>query len=800
MDDLEIMWDDDPPERNVYGVLSANMSNFNDIIEKFPTDPAYIGAIIGRDGSNIKSIKTNASSRNDNIQVATPKSGENGENRLSLPTKNVCIGGTEKKEVLQPIDWESLNRKVEEYRKLQWAHLPKLRKNFYQEVKEIAVMTEEEVNEMRLVNNNIIVSRLKTSEDQMCLDIPKPIYKFDHCFKDYPDILDELKKQNFTEPSPIQKQAWPILLRAVQHERGPRKPKLHPQLHHHHPHHPHHHHHTNGLPPHHPHHHPGHLPVSLVTNVSASFNYTSHISTHPTQGFHAPPTHPTAFHHPGHALAQHNSLQNGGAGVGVGLATGTHPPLPFPPHLLPQMHHNLIAEAASKLPSIPAQASASTAAAIVGAVNAVAAATLPPSSLSTVTSTATSTGTLPVGVNNVLPTYDLTNSGGSSGSTGAGSATSLDFYAKSTMTQNYSSPSPSNSIQSISSIGVRSSIGSESPRVNVETETPSATPPLSTTASPAPSPTDTNITSPGSPMSISQHNSTTPTHQPTTPTSSTHSPNNQHQTNLSAPMLTSSAANISGQAAAAGALYAARQNGFLELLLSPDKCQEIIQYQVHNSILFPPLPQQLIGMDSRLLSWEMLQETTARLLFMAVRWVKCLMPFQTLSKNDQYLLLQESWKELFLLNLAQWTIPLDLTPILETPIIKERVLQDEATQTEMKTIQEILCRFRQITPDGSEVGCMKAIALFAPETPGLCDVQPVEMLQDQAQCILSDHVRLRYPRQATRFGRLLLLLPSLRTIRASTIEALFFKETIGNVPIARLLRDMYSMEPAQVEK
>lgn len=73
-------------------------------------------------------------------------------------------------------------------------------------------------------------------------------------------------------------------------------------------------------------------------------------------------------------------------------------------------------------------------------------------------------------------------------------------------------------------------------------------------------------------------------------------------------------------------------------------------------------------------------------------------------------------------------------------------------------------------------------------------MQPVEMLQDQAQCILSDHVRLRYPRQPTRFGRLLLLLPSLRAIRSATIETLFFKETIGNVPIARLLGDMYMME------
>lgn len=68
------------------------------------------------------------------------------------------------------------------------------------------------------------------------------------------------------------------------------------------------------------------------------------------------------------------------------------------------------------------------------------------------------------------------------------------------------------------------------------------------------------------------------------------------------------------------------------------------------------------------------------------------------------------------------------------------------------------------------------------------------MLQDQAQCILADHIRIRYPRQPTRFGRLLLLLPSLRAIRSSTIEALFFKETIGTVPISRLLGDMYQME------
>lgn len=108
------------------------------------------------------------------------------------------------------------------------------------------------------------------------------------------------------------------------------------------------------------------------------------------------------------------------------------------------------------------------------------------------------------------------------------------------------------------------------------------------------------------------------------------------------------------------------------------------------------------------------QETTARLLFMAVRWVRCLVPFQTLSKTDQQLLLQESWKELFLLNFAQWSVPWDLSDKFESPQARERIPDDQITATEIKTIQEILCRFRQLSPDSSEVGCMKAVILFSP--------------------------------------------------------------------------------------
>ena len=86
---------------------------------------------------------------------------------------------------------------------------------------------------------------------------------------------------------------------------------------------------------------------------------------------------------------------------------------------------------------------------------------------------------------------------------------------------------------------------------------------------------------------------------------------------------------------------------------------------------------------------------------------------------------------------------------------------------------------------------------FRAETLGLTDLHPVEMLQDQAQCILGDYVRNRYQRQPTRFGRLLLAIPLLRMIRTSTIEMIFFKETVGDASVIRLLHDMYRADNIQ---
>ncbi|XP_034940790.1 nuclear receptor subfamily 2 group E member 1 [Chelonus insularis] len=193
-------------------------------------------------------------------------------------------------------------------------------------------------------------------------------------------------------------------------------------------------------------------------------------------------------------------------------------------------------------------------------------------------------------------------------------------------------------------------------------------------------------------------------------------------------------------------------------------------------------------------TWEVLQETTARLLFMAVKWVRSLAPFQTLSKDDRLVLLQQTWTQLFLLHLAQWSLSWDISGLLEDDRVRNRLPSDESSHQELLTIRDIVSRFRQLSPDGGECGCMKAVVLFRPETKGLTDPKPVEALQDQAQCILNDYIRTRYPRQPERFGRFLLTLPSLHAVKPTTIELLFFRETIGDIPIARLLGNIYQID------
>ncbi|EAA14402.4 AGAP009890-PA, partial [Anopheles gambiae str. PEST] len=190
---------------------------------------------------------------------------------------------------------------------------------------------------------------------------------------------------------------------------------------------------------------------------------------------------------------------------------------------------------------------------------------------------------------------------------------------------------------------------------------------------------------------------------------------------------------------------------------------------------------------------ETIYETSARLLFMAVKWAKNLPSFASLTFRDQVILLEESWAELFLLNAIQWCMPIDTTACTLFSLNEHcnsannsGFFKPGQLAQDLRILNDTLCRFKSVLVDPAEFACMKAIVLFRSEARGLKDPVQIENLQDQAQ-----HSRTQFPGQIARFGRLLLMLPLLRAVNSHKIESIYFQKTIGNTPMEKVLCDMY---------
>ncbi|XP_041369814.1 nuclear receptor subfamily 2 group E member 1-like [Gigantopelta aegis] len=191
---------------------------------------------------------------------------------------------------------------------------------------------------------------------------------------------------------------------------------------------------------------------------------------------------------------------------------------------------------------------------------------------------------------------------------------------------------------------------------------------------------------------------------------------------------------------------------------------------------------------------ENIYETAARLLFMSVKWARNIPSFLQLPFRDQAILLEESWCELFVLSAAQWSLPIDAASLLGAGAFSPDAHNSEKGSMvvlQIRALQDIISRFNVLRVDATEFACLKAMVLFKSETRGLRDSLQVETLQDQAQLMMNEYTFTQHPASKMRFGKLLLLLPALRTISARTIEDVFFRRTIGSIPIERLLCDMF---------
>lgn len=66
----------------------------------------------------------------------------------------------------------------------------------------------------------------------------------------------------------------------------------------------------------------------------------------------------------------------------------------------------------------------------------------------------------------------------------------------------------------------------------------------------------------------------------------------------------------------------------------------------------------------------------------------------------------------------------------------------------------------------------------------------MELLQDQTMIMLQEYCFAKSPLNKIRFGKLLLIFPQLKTISSYDLEELFFKQTVGEVSIQKLITDL----------
>lgn len=140
---------------------------------------------------------------------ATASSNLNDSTESDGPSKNFLMKNETGDDV---IDWDRLNAYYDEQQQARYKNLPPIIKDFYKEDPEVAAMSPADVTRWRRANNDIQVKR--TFDDKPGLrPIPNPVITFEQAFQHYPEILGEIYKQDFKLPSPIQSQAWPVLLR-----------------------------------------------------------------------------------------------------------------------------------------------------------------------------------------------------------------------------------------------------------------------------------------------------------------------------------------------------------------------------------------------------------------------------------------------------------------------------------------------------------------------------------------------------------------------------------------------------------
>ncbi|CAD6237976.1 GSCOCG00008357001-RA-CDS [Cotesia congregata] len=179
-------------------------------------------------------------------------------------------------------------------------------------------------------------------------------------------------------------------------------------------------------------------------------------------------------------------------------------------------------------------------------------------------------------------------------------------------------------------------------------------------------------------------------------------------------------------------------------------------------------------------------------LFQLVEWAKHIPHFTSLPIEDQVLLLRAGWNELLIASFSHRSMDVHEGIVLgkDTIINRNSAQQVGLSAIFDRVLSELVSKMREMKIDKTELGCLRAIILFNSEIRGLKSASEVEILREKVYAALEEYVRINRPNEPGRFAKLLLRLPSLRSISLKCLEYLFFHRLIHNIPIDSFLLEI----------
>ncbi|XP_022122305.1 protein tailless [Pieris rapae] len=191
---------------------------------------------------------------------------------------------------------------------------------------------------------------------------------------------------------------------------------------------------------------------------------------------------------------------------------------------------------------------------------------------------------------------------------------------------------------------------------------------------------------------------------------------------------------------------------------------------------------------------EAISDAAAKIVFLNVNWIRYVPGFESLSITDKIILLEESWKELFVLGLAQLMQPVNLRSLLIQDLQKiDTHLVDE--------FQLILSDLYKINADNNEFSCLRAISLFnyshlaTQTTRNFEDLGAISSLSSFYQLSLQQYELRINPLDIGRVTKLTQILRDIKVLDSAIIEEIFLRPMIGNSSVEKLILDIYTRKP-----